>query len=219
MAKFDRTILAALALGLITLCGCQELGTARHRKASLAPRFQRSEIIGFLAGLGNYLCRCAGFDSNGSNVAQAQGINPRMAEIIGAFQILWVYYGLLIASRPVIAWNVIAVLINFLCVGAYAYFVRARKSSQMMGYIIPGLSGSAPPSMVQADHQGTGPRATAADQSLLNHRRFTVFADQGVQRDSRLSPAIFAASGQTYPSRRRVAKGAEPRLSVVVLPP
>ena len=33
------------------------------------------------------------------------GMNPRMAEIMGVFQILWVYYGLLIASRPVIAWN------------------------------------------------------------------------------------------------------------------
>ena len=54
------------------------------------------------------------------------GMNPRMAGIIGVFQILWVYYGLLIASRPVIAWNVIAVLINFLCVGAYGYFARAE---------------------------------------------------------------------------------------------
>ena len=25
---------------------------------------------------------------------------------MGAFQILWVYYGLLIASRPVVLWNV-----------------------------------------------------------------------------------------------------------------
>jgi MtN3 and saliva related transmembrane protein len=45
----------------------------------------------------------------------------------GVFQILWVYYGLLIASRPVIAWNVIAVFINFLNVGAYLHFVRKEK--------------------------------------------------------------------------------------------
>lgn len=56
------------------------------------------------------------------------GMNPRMAGIIGVFQLLWVYYGLLIASRPVIAWNVIAVLINFLYVGAYGYFVRAERA-------------------------------------------------------------------------------------------
>jgi hypothetical protein len=47
---------------------------------------------------------------------------------MGAFQILWIYYGLLIASRPVIIWNVIAVLINFLTVGAYAHFLRKEKT-------------------------------------------------------------------------------------------
>jgi MtN3 and saliva related transmembrane protein len=46
---------------------------------------------------------------------------------MGAFQILWVYYGLLIASRPVILWNVVAVLVNSLNVGAYLYFVRKEK--------------------------------------------------------------------------------------------
>ena len=50
-----------------------------------------------------------------------------MVAIMGVFQVLWVYYGLLIASRPVIAWNVIAVLINSLSVGAYLYFVRKEK--------------------------------------------------------------------------------------------
>jgi len=35
-----------------------------------------------------------------------------------------VYYGLLIASRLVILWNVVAVLVNFLSVGAYLHFVR-----------------------------------------------------------------------------------------------
>jgi hypothetical protein len=38
---------------------------------------------------------------------------------MGGFQILWIYYGLLILSRPVIAWNTIAVVINLLTVGAY----------------------------------------------------------------------------------------------------
>ena len=50
------------------------------------------------------------------------GMYPMMAAIMGTFQILWVYYGFLIASRPVIVWNVVAVLINFLTVGAYSYF-------------------------------------------------------------------------------------------------
>jgi MtN3 and saliva related transmembrane protein len=128
MAKFDRTILAALALGLITLCGCQEL-VPRDTESLLAPRFQRSEIIGFLAGLGTTFAAVPDLIAMFKRRSSA-GMNPRMAGIIGAFQILWVYYGLLIASRPVIAWNVIAVLINFLCVGAYAYFVRAEKAAR-----------------------------------------------------------------------------------------
>jgi uncharacterized protein with PQ loop repeat len=52
------------------------------------------------------------------------GMNPRMAAILGTFQILWVVYGLLIGSRNVIMWNVIAVVINYLTVGAYVYFRR-----------------------------------------------------------------------------------------------
>ena len=51
-----------------------------------------------------------------------------MAAIMGLFQILWVYYGLLIQSRPVIAWNVVAGLVNLLSVCAYAYFVRIEKA-------------------------------------------------------------------------------------------
>lgn len=58
------------------------------------------------------------------------GMNPRMAAIMGVFQILWVYYGLLIASRPVILWNVVAVLVNFVSVGAYFYFVGKEKRPQ-----------------------------------------------------------------------------------------
>jgi hypothetical protein len=49
---------------------------------------------------------------------------------MGAFQVLWVYYGLLILSRPVIAWNVVAVLINFLSVGAYFHFVGKEKPNR-----------------------------------------------------------------------------------------
>ena len=52
-----------------------------------------------------------------------------MAAIMGLFQILWVYYGLLIASRPVIVWNVVAVSVNFLSVAAYLYSVRKEKAT------------------------------------------------------------------------------------------
>ena len=46
----------------------------------------------------------------------------------GVFQISWIYYGLLIASRPVIAWNMIAVVINFLGVAAYLRFARVERN-------------------------------------------------------------------------------------------
>jgi MtN3 and saliva related transmembrane protein len=54
----------------------------------------------------------------------SKGINPTMASIIGTFQIVWIYYGLLIESRPVIAWNLLGVIINFLTVAAYLRFSR-----------------------------------------------------------------------------------------------
>jgi MtN3 and saliva related transmembrane protein len=126
MAKFDRTTLAILPLGLIMLCGCQDL-LPHDTQSLLAPRFTRSEIIGFLAGLGTTFAAVPDLITMIKRRSSA-GLNPRMAAIIGAFQILWVYYGLFIASRPVIAWNVIAVLINFLCVGAYGYFAYKEKS-------------------------------------------------------------------------------------------
>ncbi len=43
---------------------------------------------------------------------------------MGAFQLLWVYYGLLIASRPVILWNLLAIVINFVSMGAFRHFAR-----------------------------------------------------------------------------------------------
>jgi hypothetical protein len=57
----------------------------------------------------------------------SKGMNPRMAAIMGVFQILWAYYGLLIASRPVIVWNVVAVFINFLSVGVLHFATRKSK--------------------------------------------------------------------------------------------
>jgi MtN3 and saliva related transmembrane protein len=51
-----------------------------------------------------------------------------MAAIMCVFQVIWVYYGLLITSRPVVIWNVIAVVVNFLSVGAYFYFVHNEKA-------------------------------------------------------------------------------------------
>ena len=118
----NRVTLAVLGLSLVTLYGCQGL-VPHDTRSLLIPRFQRSDILGFVAGIGTTFAAVPDLVAMLRRRSSA-GMNPRMAAIMGVFQILWVYYGLLIASRPVIAWNVIAVLINFLSVGAYLHFVR-----------------------------------------------------------------------------------------------
>jgi MtN3 and saliva related transmembrane protein len=125
MRWFNTILLVILFLSLITFCGCQGL-VPKDTSSLLIPEFRRSEILGFVAGFGTT------FAAVPDLVAMLRrrssiGMNPRMAAIMGVFQILWVYYGLLIVSRPVIAWNVMAVLINFLSVGAYLHFVRKEK--------------------------------------------------------------------------------------------
>ena len=122
MNRHNKITLAILSICLIALSGCDDL--VPHDMASLfVPRFQRSEIIGFLAGFGTTFAAVPDLISMLRRRSSA-GMNPRMAAIMGVFQILWVYYGLLIASRPVIAWNLIAVLTNSFSVGAYLYFVQ-----------------------------------------------------------------------------------------------
>jgi MtN3 and saliva related transmembrane protein len=117
--------LIVLALGVTALYGCEDL--AIHDTSSLLlPRFQRSEVMGILAGFGTTFAAVPDLVAMLRRRSSA-GMNPRMAAIMGVFQIVWVYYGLLIASRPVVVWNMIAVLINFLSVGAYLYFVRRES--------------------------------------------------------------------------------------------
>src|SRR5215469_5798462 len=128
MDRFSRVLPVVIIVGLGTLCGCQ--GLVPHDTASLLiPRFHRSEIFGFLAGLGTTFAAVPDLIAMFRRRSSA-GMNPRMAAITGFFQILWVYYGLLILSRPVIAWNVVAVLINFLSVAAYRHFARREKAKR-----------------------------------------------------------------------------------------
>ena len=126
MDQFNKVTLAILVLGLITLNACEDL--VPHDVPSLLdPKIPRSEVIGILAGFGTTFAALPDLIAMLKR-RSSKGMNPRMAAIMGVFQILWVYYGLLIVSRPVIVWNVVAVFINFLSVGAYRYFVRKEKS-------------------------------------------------------------------------------------------
>jgi uncharacterized protein with PQ loop repeat len=122
----NRITFGVLLLSVITLYGCEDL-VIRDTSSLLAPRFQRSEVLGFVAGFGTTFAAVPDLIAMFKRRSSA-GMNPRMAGIMGVFQIVWVYYGLLIASRPVIAWNMIAVVINFLSVGAYLYFVRRERN-------------------------------------------------------------------------------------------
>ena len=83
------------------------------------------ETIGFVAGFGTTFAAMPDLIAMLKR-RSCQGMNPAMAAIMGTFQIVWVYYGFLIESTPVIVWNVIAVAINFLAVGAYLYFAGAN---------------------------------------------------------------------------------------------
>ena len=108
--------------------GCEVSDT----QSLLVPRLLRSEVFGLVAGFGTTF---AAFPDLVRMLRRrsSEGMNPMMAGIMGAFQILWVYYGLLIGSRPVILWNVLAVLVNCLTVAAYFRFARGKAEREAGG--------------------------------------------------------------------------------------
>lgn len=124
MGRFNCAMLLVALSSVIVSTGCQVIDTEKIVKTDV----DLKEIVGLLAGFGTTF---AAFPDLLAMLKRrsSEGMNPRMGTIMGTFQILWVYYGLLIASRPVIIWNVIAVMINFLTVGAYAYFVHREKTN------------------------------------------------------------------------------------------
>ena len=82
-----------------------------------------AQIIGFVAGLGT------SFAALPDLIAMLKrrsgiGMNPRMAAVSGTFQILWITYGILIGSRNITIFSVMAFVTNYLTVGAYVYFRR-----------------------------------------------------------------------------------------------
>ncbi len=125
MRRCNKLILVAVLVISIVLYGCQDF-VPRDTSSLLFSRLQRSDIFGFLAGFGTTFAAIPDLFAMLRRRSSA-GMSVRMAAILGVFQILWIYYGLLIASRPVIAWNVIAVFINFVSVGAHRYFANREK--------------------------------------------------------------------------------------------
>jgi uncharacterized protein with PQ loop repeat len=116
---------AALVPGALVLGGCANLGI-HDTQSLLAPSLHRSEIVGFIAGFGTTFAAMPDLVSM-IRRRSSQGINPTMASIMAVFQIAWIYYGLLIASRPVIVWNVVGVVTNSLTIWAYRSFARRER--------------------------------------------------------------------------------------------
>jgi MtN3 and saliva related transmembrane protein len=125
MKASKKLTLAIYLSGSIALVGCTGL-VPHDTKSLLIPSMRRSEIVGVVAGFGTTFASMPDLVAMLRRRSSA-GMNPRMAAIMGVFQILWVYYGLLILSRPVVLWNIIAVLVNALSVGAYFFFVRKER--------------------------------------------------------------------------------------------
>ena len=117
--------LAGVSLATVALYGCGELAI-HDTQSLLLPTFKRSELIGFLAGFGTTFAALPDLVAMLKRRSSA-GMNPRMAAIMCVFQIVWIYYGLLIASRPVILWNLVAVFVNALSVGAYLHFRKQER--------------------------------------------------------------------------------------------
>jgi uncharacterized protein with PQ loop repeat len=108
-----------------TLAACAGL-TVADAESLLAPTLHRSEIVGLVAGFGTTFAAVPDLVAM-LRRRSSRGIQPRMAAITGTFQVLWVYYGLLAQSRPVVLWNAVAVVINFASVAAYLHFVRRER--------------------------------------------------------------------------------------------
>ena len=119
--------LGALLPGVFVLQGCESLGV-KDTESLLIPSLQRSELVGLVAGFGTTFAALPDLLAMLKRRSSA-GMNPRMAGIMCVFQFAWVYYGLLIASRPVVIWNVLAIVINGLSVGAYFHFARKEKAA------------------------------------------------------------------------------------------
>jgi len=121
--------IAIVVSSVAMLYGCGDLAV-QDTTSLLSPSLTRSEVVGFVAGFGTTFAALPDLLAMLRRRSSA-GMNPRMAAIMCVFQVGWIYYGLLIASRPVVAWNLIAVMINSLSVGAYLYFVQKEKRQSL----------------------------------------------------------------------------------------
>lgn len=94
-----------------------------------SPQLQYSEIVGIIAGFGTTFAALPDL-LRMIRRQSTSGMNPTMAAILGVFQLVWIYYGVLIESRPLIVWNIVAVVINALTVAVYFRLARREKMAR-----------------------------------------------------------------------------------------
>ncbi|WP_114238230.1 SemiSWEET family transporter [Dyella sp. C9] len=85
-----------------------------------------THAVGFIAGFGTTVAAVPDLLTMLKR-RSSTGMNPRMAAVLACFQVVWVYYGHLIGSAPIMRWNIIAVVINTVTVAAYFHFSRAES--------------------------------------------------------------------------------------------
>ncbi len=84
------------------------------------------EIIGLVAGFGTTFAALPDLLTMWAKRSHL-GMNPRMAAISALFQCLWLAYGVLIHSPPIVFWNVIAIATNSMTVYTYRRFSAQAK--------------------------------------------------------------------------------------------
>jgi len=104
MNAFNRIHPSGILPSLIVLSPETQDLLPHDTRSLLFPSFMRSELLGLLAGFGTTFAALPDLIAMPRRRSSA-GMNPRMAAIMGVFQFLWIYYGLFIASRPVIVWK------------------------------------------------------------------------------------------------------------------
>jgi MtN3 and saliva related transmembrane protein len=130
MNRSKQVRLLVVLSSLIALSGCRNL-IPHDAPSLLFSGFRQSDILGIVAGFGTTFAAVPDLLAM-LRRRSTSGMNPRMAAIIGIFQIIWAYYGLLIVSLPVVLWNLVGVLVNALSVGAYLYFLRKEEAGSAL---------------------------------------------------------------------------------------
>jgi MtN3 and saliva related transmembrane protein len=86
-----------------------------------------SELVGFVAGFGTTFAALPDLVRM-LRQKSTRGMNPTMPAVMAVFQVVWLCYGVMIDSRPIILWNVIAVVVNSISVTAFIFFAHRERA-------------------------------------------------------------------------------------------